>query len=134
MDRGDRTIQRGVRLAQGTRRQGRVDRRLLGLCVWGRRAVEQFVTADRAVLHCAGRRPGVPPPSVGSTLVHMAAAHGENEIARFLTVCGADIDARGEHAEGGSPLHAAAAGGHDEMVEILVAAGADVAARDGNSA
>jgi RNA polymerase sigma factor (sigma-70 family) len=102
-------------------------------CVYGdRAAVEQFVTADPALLHA--RRPagpGVPTPSIGSTLLHIAASHGENEIARFLIARGADVDARGEHAEGGSPLHAAAAGGHHEMVEILVAAGANVAARDG---
>jgi RNA polymerase sigma factor (sigma-70 family) len=101
-------------------------------CVYGdAAAVERFVTADPALVHA--RRPagpGVPSSSVGSTLLHIAAWHGKNEIARFLIARGADVDARGEYAEGGSPLHAAAAGGHHEMVEILVAAGANVAATD----
>ena len=101
-------------------------------CVYGdAAAVEQFVTADPALLHA--RRPagpGVPPTSVGTTLLHIAAWHGKNEIARFLIARGADVNARGAYTAGGSPLHAAAAGGHHEMVEILVAAGANVAARD----
>ena len=102
-------------------------------CMYGdAAAVEQFVTADPALLHArrtAG--PGVEPALAGSTLLHIAAAHGEIEIARLLISHGADVNTRSERPGRGTPLHAAAASGHHEMVEILVAAGANPAAIDG---
>ncbi len=71
-------------------------------CVYGdAAAVEQFVTADPALVHA--RRPagpGLPTTSVGSTLLHIAAWHGKNEIARFLIARGADVDACGERCRG----------------------------------
>jgi ankyrin repeat protein len=92
--------------------------------------VEHLVNADPTLV--AARRSaaaGIPSATVGSTLLHIAAAHGEHDIAQFLIAHGADINAPGG-SHGATPLHAAAVGGHPGMVDILLRGGANVTARD----
>src|SRR5438094_871642 len=59
----------------------------------------------------------------GRTVLMLAAASGQNEIARVLLEQGAEVDRR--RPEGATALHAAASQGHTEMVRLLLEAGAD---------
>lgn len=64
----------------------------------------------------------------GKTLLHIAAAHGHDDIVTTLLTRGSEVHAR---ANGGiTPLHLAAAGGHRVIIELLLRAGADREALD----
>lgn len=60
----------------------------------------------------------------GATSLHLAAEHGQIEIARLLLDRGADVNALDASAD--PPLSWAAAGGHVEVAKLLLARGADV--------
>ena len=64
----------------------------------------------------------------GWTLLHHAAARGDQGFVERLLKAGADTDARSLRLE--TPLHRAAAMGHVGIMGLLVAAGAEVEARD----
>ena len=74
----------------------------------------------------------------GDTVLHVAAAAYQSEIARVLIDAGADVRAKNRH--GYEPLHAAAAGqpssrrwnpaAQSNMVKLLIAAGANPNATD----
>ncbi|CAM9880226.1 unnamed protein product [Ectocarpus fasciculatus] len=71
-------------------------------------------------------------PSVNATLdgltpLHLAAAGGRTEIARWLLLKGAEIDAA--DTQGTTPLHFSIQRGHIATVKLLLASGADVTAR-----
>jgi hypothetical protein len=63
-----------------------------------------------------------------STPIHLAAKHGQMEIAEFLLAEGARLDVRDE--DGDSPLRTAARSGNAEFVELFLAHGADKNARN----
>ncbi len=63
------------------------------------------------------------------TLLHVAASHGQAEIARWLLARGLDVNARS--GKGHLPLHYAAANGHVAVARVLLDHGADIHARDG---
>jgi ankyrin repeat protein len=57
------------------------------------------------------------------TWLHVAAAHGRLDIAKFLVSEGSEIEAHGSTANG-TPLLAAASNGHIEIVNYLLSLGA----------
>jgi ankyrin repeat protein len=59
------------------------------------------------------------------TWLHVAAHHGQLEIAKRLVAWGADINRYGGIA-GGGPLNEAAAKGHVEIVKYLLSCGAEL--------
>lgn len=61
-----------------------------------------------------------------ATVLHRAAHHGDDLIARLLLQSGADVNAR--DVVGNTPLHAAAQAGHNRVVKLLLAHGADLEA------
>jgi len=65
--------------------------------------------------------------SAGTTTLHLCAARGRPDLARFLISQGADIHARGYGKErlGQTPLQAARARGNTELEKLLLAAGAE---------
>ncbi len=62
------------------------------------------------------------------TPIHLAAKHGQTEIAEFLLAKGARLDVRDK--DGDSPLRTAARSGSAEFVELFLAHGADKNARN----
>lgn len=66
----------------------------------------------------------------GFTPLHLAAANGNKDLARFLlTATKAEVNARDN--AGSTPMHqAATAKGHSDIVELLLMYGAEVNARD----
>ena len=61
-----------------------------------------------------------------ASVLHRAAHHGEDLIARLLIAAGADINMR--DAVGNTPLHAASQAGHNRVVKVLLANGAQLKA------
>lgn len=61
------------------------------------------------------------------TALHLAAAHGRDDIIELLIFCGANIMAKSDGSW--TPLHNACAQGTAKVVRILLTAGADVNAR-----
>ncbi|XP_063609173.1 poly [ADP-ribose] polymerase tankyrase-2-like [Penaeus indicus] len=61
-----------------------------------------------------------------ATVLHRAAHHGDDLIARLLLQSGADVNAR--DVVGNTPLHAAAQAGHNRVVKLLLAHGAQLEA------
>jgi len=70
----------------------------------------------------------------GDSLIHIAAAQGDQAAVHWLWQHGADINARNN--SGSSPLHRAAMNGHKFIANWLVEHGADTKARnnDGDTA
>jgi len=66
----------------------------------------------------------------GWTPLHMAAARGHVEKARYLVQAGASIDERTEIDGGDTPLMVAASGGKPEFVQFLLDQGADSSVRN----
>jgi ankyrin repeat protein len=64
----------------------------------------------------------------GETPLHVAAAAGQEEMAKLLVEKGAEVSAKDN--AGDTPLHVAAAAGQEEMAKLLVEKGADVSAKD----
>ncbi|XP_042891456.1 uncharacterized protein LOC122265984 [Penaeus japonicus] len=61
-----------------------------------------------------------------ATVLHRAAHHGDDLIARLLLQSGANVNAR--DVVGNTPLHAAAQAGHNRVVKLLLANGAQLEA------
>jgi uncharacterized protein len=64
----------------------------------------------------------------GQTLLHVAAARGQPEIAAYLIAMGADVNKRAE--DGKTALHYAATYQDIEIVTALIEAGADLSIKD----
>lgn len=60
----------------------------------------------------------------GQSLIHLAVASGQKEIAEFLLAQGADINAT--QTGGYTPLHIAAKTGNEEMIKFLLEHMADI--------
>uniref|UniRef100_A0A8D2IPD0 Poly [ADP-ribose] polymerase n=1 Tax=Varanus komodoensis TaxID=61221 RepID=A0A8D2IPD0_VARKO len=73
-------------------------------------------------------RPSCPPPSPGSTPLHLAAGYNRIKIVRRLLQHGADVHAKDKGDL--VPLHNACSYGHYEVTELLVKHGASVNAMD----
>ncbi|KAJ7332662.1 hypothetical protein JRQ81_014842 [Phrynocephalus forsythii] len=66
--------------------------------------------------------------SAHETLLHIAAAHGHNNIANYLISKGAKLEVKDK--QGKTPLHVAAERGHGEVVKTLLQAGANMYSLD----
>ena len=60
----------------------------------------------------------------GLTLLHMAAANNQNEIAKLLIKEGANVNIKDEDAQ--TPIHYASVNGHVDIVELLLVNNANV--------
>lgn len=59
------------------------------------------------------------------TSLHVAATHGQMEIAKLLIRLGADVNRKGG-VSGGSALNQAASAGHIDLVHLLLSSGAEL--------
>lgn len=64
----------------------------------------------------------------GATLLERAIIEEHKDVAKFLIIKGANVNAGGEYC-GAKPLHLAAGRGQREIVELLLLKGADINAR-----
>ena len=61
----------------------------------------------------------------GLTPLHIAARHGQEQIAKHFLACGADFTAVEDGPDHLTPLHEAARQGHHDIIELLLLAGAN---------
>jgi len=81
--------------------------------------VKMFVNRDPTLAASKGQ--------FGMSLLHLAAWHGQKEVAVFLLANHADVNGRTNEQK--TPLHYAAQYGHLDVVGLLLANGADVTAK-----
>ena len=78
--------------------------------------VEDLIGSDKDLLKIM---------TVFGTPLHVAASHGQLEIAKLLIRLGADVNRKGG-VSGGSALNQAASAGHIDLVHLLLSSGAEL--------
>ena len=88
-------------------------------------AVKRIIADGGSDIDAATYNPWGMPDTAGSwTALYVAAAHGHDDIVRFLVSAGADLH-KGCTKTGATPLHTACAHGSTHVVRSLLALGAD---------